>query len=369
MSSADYQAHTVVADALPQPSGSAATSPSSVAPAAAAGSKNPKSEALQRARDKMLGIYYLYVKDAYFKSMQPKVQQWPSPAIPPSFSENSSEASGLPVPPPQQPCGTILKDLYAHCHLSWDIYNGPAFFAEQLKRHHPTFQLLFMTEDSDVRDKENEKKNHPNYCIIADSAAKEVVVVIRGTKDSRDIATDGKINLVSFPDGVLLPVDVLSNKPPARDPPPSAQSAAADATLPPLFVETSTCFGVYETAWCHEGIFKSAKSILDGGLRGWAQSFLKSGFRIRLCGHSLGAGVAVIISLLLRQLPHFQQQPRRLQTFVMSPPACVSESLARSELCLQVYLVFHIACIRSNPLLFHSDKSRFMSCQLCRPKT
>ena len=41
--------------------------------------------------------------------------------------------------------------------------------------------------------------------------------------------------------------------------------------------------------------------------------FLKSGFRMRLCGHSLGAGVAVIIGLLLRQMPAFQQQGHMLQ--------------------------------------------------------
>jgi hypothetical protein len=229
--------------------------------------------------------------------------------------------------------------LYAHSHLSWDIYNGNAFFTEQLKRHHPTYQLLFMNED--------QERDLPCYAIVADADAKEVIVVFRGTKNSKDFATDGRINLVSFPDGVPLPVDVISGKqPPAQPAPPNA----AAASPPPLFLESSACHGVYETAWCHEGIFKSAQAILEGGLRGWAQMFLKSGFRIRLCGHSLGAGIAVIISLLLRQLPAFQQQPRKLQVFIMSPPACVSESLARSEMCLQVknFSCFLYVCIASD---------------------
>ena len=285
----------------------------------------------------MLGIYYMYVKDAYMKSMQPAVQHWPSPVIPAGCAAGAAVDHAAAAPPAmQQPCGSFIKDLYAHTHLSWDIYNGPAFFAEQLKRHHPTYQLLFMTEDKDVKD--GDKRSHPHYCIIADDAAKEAIVVICGTKGSKDLATDGKINLVSFPDGVLLPVDVLSGKAAALSPPPPASASgwAAQAAAQPLFPESSTCYGCYETAWCHEGIFKSAKAILDGGLRGWAQMFVRSGFRLRLCGHSLGAGVAVVISLLLRQVTIFQQQPRKLQTFVMSPPACVSESLARSELCLQV---------------------------------
>jgi hypothetical protein len=299
--------------------------------------KNPKTEALQKARDKMLGIYYMYVKDAYMKSMQPASQQWPSPAIPSAAAAASAGTASFESPPPpsQQPCGSFLKDLYAHCHLSWDIYHGPEFFVEQLKRHHPTYQLLFMTQDDDVKGADGAKRNCPNYCIVADGAAKEAIVVICGTKGSKDLATDGKINLVSFPDGVLLPVDVLSGKAAAHSPMPPALHAS-QAVSQPSFPESSACFGVYETAWCHEGIFQSAKAILDGGMRGWAQLFVKSGFRLRLCGHSLGAGVAVVISLLLRQLPLFQQRPRMLQTFVMSPPACVSESLARSEMCLQV---------------------------------
>jgi hypothetical protein len=183
-----------------------------------------------------------------------------------------------------------------------------------------------MTEDDEAK--------HPNYCIITDAAAKEVVVVFCGTKGSKEIATDAKINLVSFPDGATLPVDVVTGKMAMGLSRPAASSSRHET--PPMFPESSACFGVYETAWCHEGIFRSAQAILDGGLRGWAQMFVKCGYKIRLCGHSLGAGVAVIASLLLRQLVLFQQQPHMLRTFVISPPACVSESLARSELCLQV---------------------------------
>jgi hypothetical protein len=307
-------------------------------PVSSAVPKNPKTEALQKARDKILGIYYFFVKDAYMKSMRPALQEWPSPAIP---SAASVAGHGAPSPLSQQPCGDILKDLYAHSHLSWDIYNGNAFFVEQLKRHHPTYQLLFMNED--------QERVQPCYCIVADSAAKEAIVVFRGTKNSKDFATDGRINLVSFPDGVPLPVDVISGKPPFAQP---AVPSAAATSSQPLFLESSACHGVYETAWCHEGIFKSAQAILDGGLKGWAQMLLKSGFRIRLCGHSLGAGVAVIISLLLRQLPAFQLQPRKLQAFIMSPPACVSESLARSEMCLQVRFVFYIYSARDTTFVF-----------------
>jgi hypothetical protein len=325
-SSSDTYIHTVPVVADSSHSSSAASSHTSVSASSATAPKNPKTEALQKARDRMLGVYYYFVKDAYMKSMRPALQQWPTPCIPPASAAatpppESSSHPDSPPPPPLQPCGSILKELYAHCHLSWDIYHEPAFFVEQLKRHHPTFQLLFMTDDSE--------KLHPCYCIIADAAAKEAVVVIRGTKNSKDFATDGKINLVTFPDGNPLPVDVISGKA-------ASAATAPDSSAGSLFPESSSCHGVYDFAWCHEGIFKSSQAILDGGLRGWAQMFAKCGFRLRLCGHSLGAGVAVIISLLLRQLPTFQLQPSKLQVFVVSPPACVSESLARSELCLQV---------------------------------
>jgi hypothetical protein len=284
----------------------------------------------------MLGIYYYFVKDSYMKSIAPALQQWPGPAIPPASSSHAhSQPCGLDSPPPQQPCEGILKDLYLHCHLAWDIYNGREFFTEQLKRHHPSFHLLFMNDDKD--------KGHPCYCIVADASAKEVIVVFCGTKNSKDVATDGKINLVSFPDGNPLPADVISGKPVPSQP---VKAPAEHVTSQALFPESSACFGVYETAWCHEGIFKSAMAILDGGLRGWAQMFVKSGFRIRLCGHSLGAGVAVIVSLLLRQMPLFQQQPGRLQAFIVSPPACVSESLARSQLCMTVRIGFFVIGIR-----------------------
>ena len=73
-------------------------------------------------------------------------------------------------------------------------------------------QLLFMSDDTDIKGAAPKAK-HPHYCIVADAEAKEVrfncmptvtrhtssltpqpaqvIVVICGTRGSKDIATDG----------------------------------------------------------------------------------------------------------------------------------------------------------------------------------
>ena len=69
----------------------------------------------------------MYVKDAYMKSMQPAVQQWPGPAIPSAAQTAAAAAAAAAAArvadeaqqQQQQPCGTFLRDIYAHSHLAW----------------------------------------------------------------------------------------------------------------------------------------------------------------------------------------------------------------------------------------------------------
>jgi sn1-specific diacylglycerol lipase len=135
------------------------------------------------------------------------------------------------------------------------------------------------------------------YCIIVDKERKAVVIVIRGSLSMEDIVTDFTLK----PE----PLDAW---------------------------EHEYGFGGGAGEYCHAGIFESVEwlmsdlkshGLLDSMLRGEDCSY--PGYRLYVIGHSLGAGVAAVLSLILHQ--SFPE----LKCLCFSPPAILSEKLARQE--------------------------------------
>mmetsp|Transcript_9579 Transcript_9579/g.30663 ORF Transcript_9579/g.30663 Transcript_9579/m.30663 type:complete len:485 (+) Transcript_9579:244-1698(+) len=73
---------------------------------------------------------------------------------------------------------------------------------------------------------------------------------------------------------------------------------------------------------CHRGMLLAARAVLDDcGARRLVDALLARGFNLTLVGHSLGAGVAVIIAALLDRVD-------RVDCVAYATPACVSPDLA-----------------------------------------
>jgi hypothetical protein len=69
----------------------------------------------------------------------------------------------------------------------------------------------------------------------------------------------------------------------------------------------------------------------------WLNALAEQGFKVRLCGHSLGAGTAAMISFLLRYTGinpkcKLYDSPGSLQVYAYSIPSIVSETIADSPL-------------------------------------
>lgn len=139
------------------------------------------------------------------------------------------------------------------------------------------------------------------YLIIRDREWKTIVITIRGT--------------LSFEDMI------------------------SDVTMSPISLEDSGIqFGFDgKGEFCHSGMLAGAKWIYDD-MKGKLDETMCAhpDFGIRIVGHSLGAGVAAMLGLMLRQ-----QYPS-LYCLCFSPPGCVfSERTARESKCYVCSFVLH----------------------------
>jgi len=149
----------------------------------------------------------------------------------------------------------------------------------------------------------NSGKMRPAFMLVANKSLKIAVLSIRGTKEVEDMLTNQ-----SF--------------------------AVAPATLG-THTSNQTEFYV------HGGMLQAAKWLVDGdasrsknsesniegaGLGLSLFELHKAGYSIKLCGHSLGAGVAVICGLLLADL----YPEMRLAVYGYGTPPCVDARLAEA---------------------------------------
>jgi hypothetical protein len=147
-------------------------------------------------------------------------------------------------------------------------------------------------------------ENHPAFRLLVNPAAKTVILLVRGTATSIDAETDAKVTAVPFPFG--------GNSVPAG----SQQFA-------------------------HKGMLSAATQVLKSDMHPcmeWLNAMAEQGYKVRLCGHSLGAGTASMISFLLRNSEfnptkcQLYESPGRLQVYAYSIPSIVSEAIADSPI-------------------------------------
>lgn len=167
---------------------------------------------------------------------------------------------------------------------------------------------------------------HPAFAVLLNTRTKVMVVAVRGSKGKQDHLID-----LDFQYDTLLPSSLSVLNTPISFP--------DLVSNPPLSLPTATSReskmaaeemeGKGEGEWqgnVHRGMLKCARFMLQTrGLRSML-ALLPSEYKIRLVGHSLGAGIVALMTALLKADAAFTTYDIRAHAF--GTPACVSQELS-----------------------------------------
>lgn len=148
------------------------------------------------------------------------------------------------------------------------------------------FQLIYAhIQNQDVR--------HPSFALLGSKETKTALVLIRGSKSVQDLLTD----IQAHPEEIGASG---SGSEPREDTP-----------------------GGFVDAFAHNGMLKAAMWIKDRIVKS-LRILHNEGYHIVFAGHSLGAGCASLLSVML------QKEFEDLECFAYAVPACVNYSVAES---------------------------------------
>lgn len=148
------------------------------------------------------------------------------------------------------------------------------------------FQLIYAhVQSQDVR--------HPSFALLGSKETKTALVLIRGSKSVQDLLTD----IQAHPEEIGASG---SGSEPREDTP-----------------------GGFVDAFAHNGMLKAAMWIKDRIVKS-LRILHNEGYHIVFAGHSLGAGCAALLSVML------QKEFEDLECFAYAVPACVNYSVAES---------------------------------------
>lgn len=133
---------------------------------------------------------------------------------------------------------------------------------------------------------------HPSFALLGNKESKTALVLIRGSKSVQDLLTDIQAN----PEDIGL----------------SGAGAPQSETA-----------GGFVDAFAHNGMLKAAMWIKDRIIKS-LRVLHNEGYHIVFAGHSLGAGCAALLSVML------QKEFEDLECFAYAVPACVNLSVAES---------------------------------------
>jgi hypothetical protein len=148
------------------------------------------------------------------------------------------------------------------------------------------FQLIYAhVQSQDVR--------HPSFALLGSKETKTALVLIRGSKSVQDLLTD----IQAHPEEIGASG---SGSDPREDTP-----------------------GGFVDAFAHNGMLKAAMWIKDRIVKS-LRILHNEGYHIVFAGHSLGAGCAALLSVML------QKEFEDLECFAYAVPACVNYSVAEA---------------------------------------
>jgi hypothetical protein len=199
----------------------------------------------------------------------------------------------------------IFPEIHQFALLAQAAYKkDESEFQEYLHSIFPGYHMLVSLPDHKKGDAIGlVVENHPAFRLLVNPAAKTVILLVRGTATPIDAETDSKANAVAFPFGGPVPAG-------------SQQFA-------------------------HQGMLLAAIQVLKSEMHPcmeWLNAMAEKGFKVRLCGHSLGAGTASMMSFLLRDSEFnptkckLYESSGSLQVYAYSIPSIVSEAIAQSPI-------------------------------------
>ncbi|GAB9464919.1 hypothetical protein Gpo141_00002341 [Globisporangium polare] len=139
---------------------------------------------------------------------------------------------------------------------------------------------------------QNQDVRHPSFALLGNKEKKSALLLIRGSKSVQDLLTD----IQAHPEEIGM----------------ATGSAPRE--------EKS---GGFVDAFAHNGMLKAAMWIKDR-IVGSLRILHAEGYQITLAGHSLGAGCASLLAVML------QKEFEDLQCFAYAVPACVNLHVAES---------------------------------------
>uniref|UniRef100_K3WLF6 sn-1-specific diacylglycerol lipase n=1 Tax=Globisporangium ultimum (strain ATCC 200006 / CBS 805.95 / DAOM BR144) TaxID=431595 RepID=K3WLF6_GLOUD len=139
---------------------------------------------------------------------------------------------------------------------------------------------------------QNQDVRHPSFALLGNKEKKSALLLIRGSKSVQDLLTD----IQAHPEEIGMPTGSSPRE------------------------ESS---GGFVDAFAHNGMLKAAMWIKDR-IVGSLRILHAEGYQITLAGHSLGAGCAALLSVML------QKEFENLQCFAYAVPACVNLHVAES---------------------------------------
>ncbi|KAL8012002.1 putative FYVE zinc finger, fungal lipase-like domain, Zinc finger, FYVE/PHD-type [Plasmopara halstedii] len=138
---------------------------------------------------------------------------------------------------------------------------------------------------------QNQGVRHPSFALLGNKETKTALVLIRGSKSVQDALTD----IQACPEEIGL----------------SSAGAESEAT------------GGFVDAFAHNGMLKAVMWIKDRIIKS-LRVLHSEGYQLVFAGHSLGAGCATLLSVML------QKEFNDLECFAYAVPACVDFSMAES---------------------------------------
>jgi hypothetical protein len=161
----------------------------------------------------------------------------------------------------------------------------------------------------------------PAYYLVVDRVTESVVLAIRGSMSLADAMTD----IVSEVEPFEPPRAPGGSSGPAAASPSSFSSPSSSSSSPSPSSSSFSSSGGAATHYAHRGMLKAARWFVEEGVVAAMQLAVeREGFRPVVTGHSLGAGVAVLVGILARdRLPE-------VRVIGYGTPCAISASLATS---------------------------------------
>lgn len=212
------------------------------------------------------------------------------------------------------------------------VYEDSELDMRRLARHHG-LELLCSNAAAEENEELRRRPEQPVYALFVPQAAPtdardagaprpEAVLAVRGTRSVQDVVTDIRAAPMRFPptDDVVA---LLRGRPVvARGQSPLPRGATAD--------DAAAAEALLGRDYACEGMVRSALHVL-AELGPALLRLVDSGCDVRVVGHSLGAAVAALLTLLLRRglaALGVAQPARRVRGVAFSSPSCLSAALS-----------------------------------------